>query len=412
MGRLYGSLFLHANMHYAEIPVARLPELVARCYAPAFEALVARPGIKAAVEFSGYSLEWLAENAPAIIDAVRTLVARGDAEMVGSTYADPILPLIPPDDAIRQINGFRAVYDRLFGDLQPVVNGFYAQEYSVDASVVDTLARAGYKWVITSSGQYKVSTRGLLNSALQRIPPQEEFFDPVPRPYDIVGARGSKVAAVTWNMPGPNDMVWQFKDGKLPWSGVEGYLAGLESRHCYAEDGFLLLCPADTEFLGDMPPQGAIPADKWAAILDGFSATGAVELITPSAFMAAHPQREAVYLKAGAGARFSDLQNWTVDPDNARLNALCDDARSQIQLAAAMIDLVDALGFTPAEAGRRLDEARAELLHADNSDGRGWKPLPERRLDCYTHALNAREAAVDALQLATAAVRSGRSKEA
>jgi alpha-amylase/alpha-mannosidase (GH57 family) len=411
MGRLYGSLFLHANMHYAEIPAAKLPELVARSYVPAFEALLARKGVKAAVEFSGYSLQWLAEHSPQVIDMVRALAARGDAELMGSTYADPILPLLPPDDGVRQIEQFRTVYDRLFGDIQPQVKGMYVQEYALDASVVDLLARMGLEWVVLSSGHYKVSKRGLLNSALQRIPPQEEFAagEPVARPYDVVGARGTKVAAVTWNMPGPNDLIHAYKDGRATWAEVEGYFASLQARYCSAQDGFILVTPADTEFLGDMPPQGSIPPAKWGEILDQLAGAQNLELVTPSVFLASHPEREALYLKCGAGARFSDLQNWTVDPDNARLNYLCDDARSQIRLAESMIDLVDALGFRATEAQALLDDARAHLLHADNSDGRGWKPLPERRLDCYNHALEARDQAVAALSAATAAVRKARS---
>jgi alpha-amylase/alpha-mannosidase (GH57 family) len=410
MGKLHGSLFLHANMHYAEIPKVRLPELATRSYMTALEGLIARKGVKAAIEFSGYSLEWLAANAPQVIELTRSLVRRGDAEVMGSTYADPILPLLPPDDGARQVRRYLEIHERIFGDIQPVVKGFYTQEYAMDAATVDMLAGLGMKWVVLSSGHYKISKKGQLNSALQRIQPQEEFAmaEPVPRPFDVVGARGAKIAAVTWNNPGPSDIVASFKEGRNTWAEVEAYFASLQARYCAAQDGLVLLFPADMEFVGDMAPQGYLPADKWGEILDGYAGSPNLELILPSVFMEAHPEREALYLKCGAGARFSDLQNWTADPDNARLNYLCDDARSQIRLAEAMTELVDALGFPAAEAREQLATAREHLLQADNSDGRGWKPLPERRLDCYDHALYAREAAAAALTAATGAVRRGR----
>ncbi|MGE5673493.1 MAG: hypothetical protein ACM3XM_06350 [Mycobacterium leprae] len=410
MGRLYGSLFLHANMQYAEIPKAKLPVLVQRSYLPALEALLAHPGVKVALEFSGISLEWLEQNAPDVISGVRTLVARGQAELLASTYADPILPLLPPDEGERQISRFFTVYDRIFGDLAPRPQGFYAQEYAVDASVVDLLARRGLKWVVVSSGQYKISKRGLLNSALKRIPPQEEFAagEPVPRPYEIIGARESRIAGVTWNMPGPNDLVFAWKDGRATWAEVEAYLASLEARYCHAEDGFVLLATGDTEFVGDLPPQGNFHAPKFAELLDRLQGTDTVEMALPSAYLGEHPCSEALYLKCGAGARFSDLQNWISDPDNMRLNDLCDDVRGQIRLASAMIDLVEALGFAAQSARTELTRAQDALLLAENSDGRGWNPIPERRLDCYDQALNARDAAAAALAQATAAVRSAR----
>ncbi len=37
------------------------------------------------------------------------------------------------------------------------------------------------------------------------------------------------------------------------------------------------------------------------------------------------------------------------------------------------------------------DRILHHLLLAENSDGRGWNPIPERRLFCYKHALKAIE---------------------
>ncbi len=404
MGRLYGSLFLHANMHYAEIPIDRLPDLAARSYAPALQTLLEHPGLKAALEFSGFTLEWLAENAPHVIEQVRTLVRRGDAELIGSTYANPILPLIPPADGSRQILRFLEIYERLFGDLKHRPRGFYTQEYAMDASVAELISSHGYEWAIVSSGQYKVSKKGLLNSALQRIPPQEEFdvAEPLCHPFRIQGARGSWLQALTWNMPGPNDLLFKWKDGRASRGEVEAYVKGLSERFCTERDGFILLAPADMEFVGDLPPQGSLAPHRLTVFGE------AVALQLPSAFLTEHPATEEVYLKAGAGARFSDLQNWTVDPDNARLNALSDEARRQIEMARAMISLVEALGHPVADAAGALAKAEEYLLLADNSDGRGWKPIPERRLACYNAALNAQDQAAAALRLAVQAVRERR----
>ncbi|MDF2628273.1 MAG: putative alpha-amylase, family [Symbiobacteriaceae bacterium] len=393
---MHGSVFFHANMHYAEIPRERLGELAERSYAPALGLLHDHPQFRAALEFSGFTLEWLEANRPDLIDLIRTLHARGQVELMGSTYADPILPLIPPDDAARQLDRYLAIHSRLFGGHRPL--GLYVQEYSLDAATVEVLQQMGYRWVIVSSGQYRISKRELFNTRLQKVPAQEEFDakEPVCRPFTIQGARGSSVTGLTWNMPGPNDLFWAWKDGRMSLTEVDGALGALDG------DGFLFLCTADMEFVGDMPPQGSFPAPKLAEVLTGLTS---VKWTLPGEYLAAHPPTEVLYLKTGAGSRLSDLANWTNDDDNRRLNALCDDARSQIRLTEALVGLVAALGAGVGEAQRRLAAARDTLLLADNSDGRGWKPIAQRRLDCFDHALTARDRAAEALQLATEAVK-------
>lgn len=393
---MHGSIFFHANMHYAEIPRERLPELAERSYAPALGLLRDHRQFRAALEFSGYTLEWLEANRPDLIDLIRELHARGQVELMGSTYADPILPLLPPDDAARQIESYLEIHARLFGGHRPA--GLYVQEYSLDAATVEVLQQLGFRWVVVSSGHYRISKKELFNTPLQKVPAQEEFNakEPVCHPFTILGARGSSVTGLTWNMPGPNDLFWAWKDGRLPLTELDQALGALD------EDGFLFLCTADMEFVGDMPPQGSFAAPKLAEALTGLTS---VKWMLPSDYLGAHPPTEALYLKTGAGSRFSDLANWTNDDDNRRLNALCDDARSQIRLAEAMAGLVEALGFNIGPAQRSLSQAREALLLADNSDGRGWKPLAQRRLDCFDHALTARDRAAEALQLATEAVK-------
>lgn len=393
---MHGSIFFHANMHYAEIPRERLAELAERSYAPALGILRDHPQFRAALEFSGYTLEWLAANRPDLIDLIRHLHDRGQVELMGSTYADPILPLLPPDDAARQIDRYLEIHARLFGGHRPA--GLYVQEYALDAATVEVVQQAGYKWVVVSSGHYRLSKRELFNAPLQKIPAQEEFNakEPVCRPYTILGARGSRVTGLTWNMPGPNDLFWAWKDGRMPLTEVDTALQALDP------DGFLFLCTADMEFVGDMPPQGSFTAPKLAEALTGLTS---VKWVLPSDYLAAHPPTEELYFKTGAGSRLSNLANWTDDDDNRRLNALCDDARSQIRLAEAMVGLVEALGVGVGAALRKLNEAREALLLAENSDGRGWKPLAQRRLDCFDQALTARDRAAEALQLATEAVK-------
>ena len=90
-------------------------ESVEKCYRPLTDAIMAHPGVKWNIHFSGPLLLWLADNEPSLIDDIRTLSQRGQIEILGSGISEPILCSLPTRDVATQLEAMQELLTRLFG---------------------------------------------------------------------------------------------------------------------------------------------------------------------------------------------------------------------------------------------------------------------------------------------------------
>src|SRR5258705_1466511 len=74
-----------------------------RSYLPFVDCLARDAHVRMGLHYSGSLLEWLAKYHPEYIEQIAALVARGQVEVVGGGFYEPILITIPPDDQIEQI---------------------------------------------------------------------------------------------------------------------------------------------------------------------------------------------------------------------------------------------------------------------------------------------------------------------
>jgi len=74
-----------------------------RSYLPFLEVLEKFPDISMAFHFSGSLIEWLEANRQDVLSLLRKLVDRGNIEILGSGFYEPILAMIPEDDRIGQV---------------------------------------------------------------------------------------------------------------------------------------------------------------------------------------------------------------------------------------------------------------------------------------------------------------------
>ncbi|MCK4512555.1 alpha-amylase, partial [bacterium] len=88
-------------------PVGNLPgvfeDAYRTAYLPFLEAIEEFPEIKIVLHNTGPLLEWYEEHAPDYIERVRALVERGQVEVLGGGFYEPILCAIPERDARGQI---------------------------------------------------------------------------------------------------------------------------------------------------------------------------------------------------------------------------------------------------------------------------------------------------------------------
>ncbi len=113
-------------------------------YLPFLETLERFPGIRATLHYSGFLLQWLAENAPEVMGLLRTMVSRGQVEILGGGMYEPILALVPERDRVGQLQSLAENVRSLFGR-QP--DGIWLAERVWEPDLVPTLAAAGVSYL-------------------------------------------------------------------------------------------------------------------------------------------------------------------------------------------------------------------------------------------------------------------------
>jgi len=95
------SLLIHAHQ-----PVGNFEDVIEECcqnaYLPFVQMLEKHPAIRVGLHYSGSLLTWIEKNHPEYFVQVRRLVQRGQVEMVGGGFYEPILPVIPPQDQVNR----------------------------------------------------------------------------------------------------------------------------------------------------------------------------------------------------------------------------------------------------------------------------------------------------------------------
>jgi alpha-amylase/alpha-mannosidase (GH57 family) len=89
-----------------------------------------------------------------VIRGLRELAERGQIEFTGSAMYHPILPLIPKDEVIRQVQLNTNVNQRYFGEIYKPT-GFFPPEMCYSYEVAQTVAELGFRWIIVDELSFK-----------------------------------------------------------------------------------------------------------------------------------------------------------------------------------------------------------------------------------------------------------------
>jgi alpha-amylase len=202
------------------------------CYEPFLGALEANPHVKAALHYTGPLLEWFEKHRPEVLARVRGLAERGQVEIVGGAWYEPMLSVLPDRDAIGQIRTMRHECARLFGR---VPAGLWLAERVWDPDLPRILAEADVRWVLLDdthfryagvqdewvAGTYRTEKAGASVVVLP-IAKQLRYAIPfrlAPETVDLLASRRGEV--VTYGDDGekfgvwPDTDVWVWKKGWL-----------------------------------------------------------------------------------------------------------------------------------------------------------------------------------------------------
>jgi len=114
-------------------------------YRPFLELLDQYPEIPIVLHTSGPLMEWLVEHKTEYIDRLRRMVRRGQVEILGGGFYEPILPMIPPCDRIGQIATYKNYLEKLF---ETRVRGMWVPERVWEQSLLSDIADAGVEYTV------------------------------------------------------------------------------------------------------------------------------------------------------------------------------------------------------------------------------------------------------------------------
>jgi hypothetical protein len=116
-----------------------------KSYLPFVQAVERHPKIRVGLHISGPLLEWIEAHHADYFGLLRKLVDKGQIEMVGSGFYEPILIAIPPDDRLEQIHRMSEYLEKQFGR-RP--QGAWLTERVWEPQLPGTLAGAGVEYTL------------------------------------------------------------------------------------------------------------------------------------------------------------------------------------------------------------------------------------------------------------------------
>jgi hypothetical protein len=144
------SLLIHAHQ-----PVGNFDDVIERAhqrsYLPFVETLARHPSIHMGLHYSGVLLEWLEHAHPEYFELLRTLVNRGQIEIVGGGFYEPILVVIPPQDCHEQITRLSDYVEKHFGR-RP--KGAWLAERVWEPQLPSALAAAGVEYTLVDDNHF------------------------------------------------------------------------------------------------------------------------------------------------------------------------------------------------------------------------------------------------------------------
>ena len=120
-------------------------------YLPFVQMLEKHPKIRIGLHLSGCLLEWIENAHPEYFDLLRKLAGRGQVEMIGGGYYEPILISIPPEDRREQIDRLGDYMERNFGT-RP--SGAWLTERVWEPQLPSTLAAAGIQYTLVDDNHF------------------------------------------------------------------------------------------------------------------------------------------------------------------------------------------------------------------------------------------------------------------
>jgi alpha-amylase len=135
---------LHFHQPYGNLDWV-FADAMDRCYLRTLDLLADFPHVRAAIHVSGPLLDWSEAHRPELIDKLAKLVARGQVEVLGGGYQEPMLAVLPDRDAIGQLE---LMAERCQAWLGERPRGMWLTERVWEPDLARVIALAGYRYTL------------------------------------------------------------------------------------------------------------------------------------------------------------------------------------------------------------------------------------------------------------------------
>jgi alpha-amylase len=304
------------------------------CYHPLLEALAEFPQVKVSLHHTGPLLEWIERERPAYLDQMREMVKRGQVELLGGGFYEPMLAVLPERDARGQILMMSDWLEARFG-VRP--EGMWLAERVWEPALAKLIADCGMKFTLVDDGHFRAAGLGgtlrgyyvteKAGTPLAIFPIDKKLREAIPflkawETIDVLGKLNQEMGgAVTYGDDGEKFGVWPHtKEWVWPTKDSVGWLRDflrqlgekrdfVETRHfgeylkSHRPTGRVYLPTASYEEMGEW----ALPADtqqQYNAVRKQLQDRGELERARPflrggiwQAFLAKYPEANFMHKK-------------------------------------------------------------------------------------------------------------------
>jgi 4-alpha-glucanotransferase len=266
-----------------------IAETFDRAYLPMLEALERHPSVRLALHYSGPLLSWIRAERPAFVERLAALVVRGQVEIVGGGWYEPVLAALPERDRIGQLTRMADELEDLFGT-RP--RGAWLAERVWEPDLPTSLITTGYSWTVLDDAHFRAAAI-----------PEEALWGPYTT--DDQG----KVLTVFGTEQGLRY--------RIPFFDVEEVIGYLRDHATEAGDRVGTMGD-DGEKFGGWPTTFEYCWGKTAWVERFFAALEEnadwLATITPSGWLDGHGSVGRVYLPTGS---YAEMGEWALPPDEA-----------------------------------------------------------------------------------------------
>lgn len=264
-------------------PVGNKDQIIERIYrtsySPFVKALSTFPEIQVNLHYTGFLLDWIQAHHPDFIELLQTMVDRRQIELIGGAYYEPVLAVIPEEDAIGQTHLLSNKIKSMFG-MEP--SGFWTAERAWEPQIPEFLAKVGVSHTFIDDVSFE--SVGLSES---------DCFEPY-----LVESRGNFLTVFP---------ILKKLRYLIPFKSVSSTLSYLKS---WKGQG-IALYGDDGEKFGAWPTTfERVYGERWLQFFfESITTQSWIKTVKISDFLKENPPRRRIYLPDSA---YSEMMEWSI----------------------------------------------------------------------------------------------------